>query len=122
MKNYMGKCEYCGNEYGIMAKTQAEADAEAEKQCDCRGARVAEKKRKLSEELELFIGEKADALNFAQVKPAIHDAIKVIGGMIVEDLIESATFRVDGTTITIKAGKKTKVTRKYTYEQTGEVE
>ena len=35
MDNYMGRCEYCGKEMGIMAESQEEANHIVAKECFC---------------------------------------------------------------------------------------
>ena len=42
MDNYMGRCEYCGKEIGIMAESQEEANHIVAKECFCGGAKQAE--------------------------------------------------------------------------------
>ena len=42
MDNYMGRCEYCGKEMGIMAESQEEANRIVAKECFCGGAQQAE--------------------------------------------------------------------------------
>lgn len=122
MENLIGHCEYCGTEMAVLAKTQEEANELAAEKCDCAGVRIARKKEKMAEKLDSLIGTGCEEAGFSPVERAIHDAIETIGFMIIEGLLQQAAFKVDGTTITMKAGEKTKVTRKYTYEQTGEVE
>lgn len=41
VKSMMGKCEYCGAEIGVIAKSQAEANELASEKCDCSSARTA---------------------------------------------------------------------------------
>lgn len=122
MENLMGKCEYCGTEIGVIAQTQAEANEMAAEKCDCAGVRIARKKECMKEKLDELIGAGSGVAGFTPVERAVHDAIETIGFMAIEGQMQAASFKVDGTTITIKAGEKTKVTRKYTYEQSGEVE
>ena len=122
MKNMMGKCEYCGTEIGVMAKTQAEANELASEKCSCSGVAKAKKKAAMKSKLASLIGPACTELGFNPVEQAVYDAIETVGLMVVEGLMQKVTFNVDGTTISITPGKKIKVTRKYTYEQTGEVE
>lgn len=121
MENMMGKCEYCGAEIGVMAETQAEANKMAEEKCACAGVRSARKKEMMKEKLDSLIGQDCSA-EFNPVEKAVHDAIETIGLMLVDGIIRKASFTVDGTTITLKTGKKIEVTRRRIYEQTGEIE
>lgn len=122
MKNMMGRCEYCGAEIGVMAETQAEADEIASEKCDCYGGRIAEKKRRMSECLRELAGESCEELGFRPVEDEIFTTIEQIAHMIIEGRIQNAVFKVNGTVITIKGGEKVKASRKYTYEQNGEIE
>lgn len=121
MENMMGKCEFCGNEFGVMANSQAEADRIAAKECQCAGGRTARKKEKMIENLNSLIGQNCSN-EFAPVEVAVHDAIETIGLMIVDGQMQEATFKVDGTAVSLKNGRKIKVTRRRIYEQTGEIE
>ena len=122
MENMMGKCEYCGTEIGVMAKTQAEANELASEKCSCAGVTKARKKTVMKNYLARFIGSACTEMGFNPVEQAVYDAIETVGLMVVDGLMQKATFNVDGTTISITAGKKIKVKRTYTYEQTGEIE
>ena len=57
VKSMMGKCEYCGAEIGVIAKSQAEANELASEKCDCSSARTAQKKRMLAEKLKELAGD-----------------------------------------------------------------
>lgn len=122
MENLMGKCAYCGMEIGVIAQTQAEANEMAAKKCGCAAAKTARKIECMKERLDELIGARCEDAGFTPVETAVHDAIETIGCMAIEGALQAATFKVDGTTITIRAGKKVKVSRKYIYEQSGEVE
>ena len=76
----------------------------------------------MKERLDELIGASCEDAGFTPVETAVHDAIETIGCMAIEGALQAATFKVDGTTITIRAGEKVKVSRKYIYEQSGEVE
>lgn len=122
MENLMGRCEFCGTEMSVLAETQTEADRLAAEKCGCAGVRIARKKECMKERLDSLIGAGCEDAGFSPVERAVHDAIETIGFMAIEGQLQQAAFKVDGTTISIKAGEKTKVTRKYTYEQSEEVE
>lgn len=122
MENLMGRCEFCGTEMGALAETQTEANKLAAEKCGCAGVRIARKKECMKERLDSLIGAGCEDAGFSPVERAVHDAIETIGFMAIEGQLQQAAFKVDGTTISIKAGEKTKVTRKYTYEQSEEVE
>jgi len=122
MKNMMGECRFCGMAIGVMAETQSEANEIASKECSCAESKIEHKKDAMKERIEELAGDICVELGFSPVDPEICEEIKVIGSMIIEGKLQQASFKVDGTNITIKAGEKTKITRKYTYEQTGEIE
>lgn len=122
MATMMGKCEYCGMEIGVIAKTQAEANKMASEKCDCHGGRIAEKKRCMSERLQELAGKECGKLGFQPVEDEVFAAIERIAHMVIDGRIQSAVFKVSGTVISIKGGEKTKILRKYTYEQKEEIE
>lgn len=122
MKNLMGKCEYCDAEIGVMAETQAEANEIASEKCNCGGSGIAKKKHCMSERLQMLVGENCEELGF---RPAENEAFEIIertAYMVIEGRIQSAVFKIGGTAISIKGGEKTKISRKYTYEQAEEIE
>ena len=121
MENMMGKCEYCGTEIGVMAETQAEANEIAANQCGCAGVRMARKKESMKEKLDALIGTQCPQ-EFNPVDSLVYDTIQTVGNMVIDGVMQSATFKVDGTTITVKAGKKIEVTRRRVYEQGAEVQ
>ena len=121
MENMMGKCEYCGAEIGVMAETQAEANRMAEEKCACAGVRSARKKEMMKEKLDALIGEQCPP-EFNHVDSVVYDTILTVGYMIIDGVMQSATFKIDGTTVTVKAGKKIEVTRRRVYEQGAEVQ
>ena len=121
MENMMGKCEYCGAEIGVMAETQAEANRMAEEKCACAGVRRARKKEMMKEKLDALIGEQCPP-EFNHVDSVVYDTILTVGYMIIDGVMQSATFKIDGTTVTVKAGKKIEVTRRRVYEQGAEVQ
>lgn len=122
MKNYTGKCEYCGMEMGVMAESQKQANEIASKECDCGGGRIAEKKKMLMVNIEDLCGPECAELGFRPVGDETLQLIQRVGCMVVEARLQNATVKVDGTEVSIKGGEKIKVKRKYTYEKTGEVE
>lgn len=121
MENMMGKCEYCGTEIGVMAETQAEANEIAANQCGCSGVRMARKKESMKEKLDALIGTQCPQ-EFNPVDSLVYDTIQTVGNMVIDGVMQSATFKVDGTTITVKSGKKIEVTRRRVYEQGAEVQ
>lgn len=122
MENLVGICKYCGAQMGVLAQNQTEADRMAEEKCTCGGAKKARKKESVLKEINNIIGPGC-AEGFSPVEEAVHAAIETIGLMIVDKQLQQASFKVDGTVVTIKSGLSgIKVSRKRTYEQTGEVE
>lgn len=122
MKSMMGVCEYCGHEIGVIAESQAEANKMASEKCACGGNKVAEKKKMMKENITRLMGAKCEALGFRPVDGEIVTVVEQMGSMAIDGRIQSLSLKVDGTIINIKAGEKTKIRRKYTYEQEGEVE
>lgn len=122
MDSYIGKCEYCGNEMAIIAENQKEANDTVSKECSCGGNRKAEKKQALKDRLRELLGPGCEELNFRPVEDPVYQVIEDIGCMVIEGKIQHVTLKVDGTVVVIKGGEKTKVIRKFTYEQAGEVE
>lgn len=122
MKNLMGKCEYCDAEIGVMAETQAEANEIASEKCNCGGSGIAKKKHCMSERLQMLVGENCEELGFRPVENEAFEIIERTAYMVIEGRIQSAVFKIGGTAISIKGGEKTKISRKYTYEQAEEIE
>lgn len=122
METIMGKCKYCGMEIGVMAQTQPEADETASKECGCYGSKLAEKQKSMKECLRELVGSECESLGFRPVADEVYRVIEDTALMALDGRMQNATFKVDGTLISIKAGEKTKVKRKYTYEQDGEIE
>ena len=79
------------------------------------------KKEKLRETLKALAGDGCEDLGFSPLESVVYDAVETIGFMAIDGMLQAASIKVDGTVITIKAGEKTKVTRKFTYEKTGEI-
>lgn len=117
VKSMMGKCEYCGAEIGVIAKSQAEANEPASEKCDCSSARTAQKKRMLAEKLKELAGD-----GCRPVDTEIKEAIESIGKMVIDGRIQNVAAKVDGTVINIKGGAKVKISRKYTHEEAEEIE
>lgn len=122
MENMMGKCAYCGTEIGVMADSQAGADEAASKECGCYGSKLARKQESMKECLHELLGSGCEELGFKPVANEVYCVIENAALMALEGVVQGATFKVDGTLVSIKAGEKTKVKRKYTYEQDGEIE
>lgn len=122
MKSLMGRCEYCGAEIGVMAETQAEANEIASEKCNCGGSGIAKKKHCMSERLQMLAGESCEELGFRPVENEAFEIIERTAYMVIEGRIQSAVFKIGGTVISIKGGEKTKILRKYTYEQKEEIE
>lgn len=117
MENMMGICEYCGNEIGVIAENQQQANELASEQRSCLGQRIAQRKNKVKEKIKELTGPQCETLNFIPVDDEIRILIETLGCMAVEGRIQQVMLKIDGTIITIKSGEKTKVARKFTYEQ-----
>lgn len=126
MESLMGKCRFCGNEFGVLAEDQCAADEAASKECPCGGwDKELESKRKkfeLRQELIRLAGEGCEDLMFKPVSGEVLTKLTEIGNMIVDRKIRQATLKIDGTTFTLSGGEKIKVKRGYNYEQNGEIE
>lgn len=126
MEGLMGKCRFCGNEYGVLAEDQRAADEAASKDCGCGGwekeMEARRKKFELREELIRLAGEGCEELMFKPVSGEVLTKLTEIGNMIVDGQIRQATLKIDGTTFTLSGGEKIKVKRGYSYEQNGEIE
>ena len=122
----MGKCRFCGNEFGVLAEDQRAADEAASKDCGCGGwekeMEARRKKFELREELIRLAGEGCEELMFKPVSGEVLTKLTEIGNMIVDGQIRQATLKIDGTTFTLSGGEKIKVKRGYSYEQNGEIE
>ena len=126
MEGLMGKCRFCGNEYGVLAEDQRAADEAVSKDCGCGGwekeMEARRKKFELREELIRLAGEGCEELMFKPVSGEVLTKLNEIGNMIVDGQIRQATLKIDGTTFTLSGGEKIKVKRGYSYEQNGEIE
>ena len=126
MEGLMGKCRFCGNEFGVLAENQESADEAVSKDCGCGGWRremeARRKKFELREELIRLAGEGCEELMFKPVSGEVLTKLTEIGNMIVDGQIRQATLKIDGTTFTLSGGEKIKVKRGYSYEQNGEIE
>lgn len=122
METITGRCRFCSQEMSVIAENQAKADQMVENQCGCIGVTNERKKESMAKELDRILGAGAEKAGFSPVEKAVADAIETVGFMAIEGMLQGASFKVDGTAITIKVGEKIKVSRKYTYEQSGEIE
>lgn len=121
MQNYMGKCRFCGREVGVMAESQELANDAIERNCQCGGARLAEKKEEVRNEIEAYVGEECENEGFKPVSKEIRSLIMQIGELVAERKIRKASLAVDGTTITITGGEKVEVKRGYKYEKSTKI-
>ena len=122
VENMTGVCEYCGNEFQVLAGTQAEANKLASEQCGCSGQRTAQKKMMLKENLKKLAGPGCEELNFLPIGDDVRELIEKLGCLAIEGRVQNVSVKIDGTTISIKSGNKTKVSRKYSYEQGEDIE
>lgn len=122
MNNFMGKCQWCGREIGVMAEDQMEADRIVEATCYCGGAEIALKKEEMRIEVDRLIGEGCgETSDFKPVKNEAYGVIMNAAMATVEGTLQGASFKVDGTNIKITNSGKTKIKRDYKYERSGEV-
>lgn len=121
MQSFMGRCLYCGASVGVMAESQELADDAVSKKCQCGGARLAEKKEDVKNELEIYIGESCEEEGFRPVTKEVYGAILQIGELVAERKIRKVSLTVDGTTVSIIGGDKVKVKKGYKYEKSTEV-
>lgn len=101
MDNYMGRCEYCGKEMGIMAESQEEANHIVAKECFCGGAKQAEeierKKQELRTQLDQLTGPDCEELNFIPLPEELRDILNQIGEAVVDGKIRQITMKTYGT-------------------------
>lgn len=123
MKNFMGRCPWCGTEIGVMAEDQSEADMLAEEKCLCEAAETGRNKEKMADEVDRLIGRDCtkEDNELLPVEKDVYTIIFDAAMLAVEGVIEGAVFKVDGTNITIKSGTKTTIKRERKYVRTGEV-
>lgn len=122
MKNFMGKCQWCGREIGVMAEDQLEADRIVEATCYCEGAEIALKKEEMRIEVDRLIGEGCgETSDFKPVNNEAYGVIMNAAMATVEGTLQGASFKVDGTNIKITNSGKTKIKRDYKYERSGKV-
>lgn len=123
METMIGRCEYCGAEQTVIAESQEDADRQVMESCGCPGAEIGEKKKKLQRTLDEVAGEFAPDNGFNALKPEVFAAIMTIGGYTVEGKVSKATFKVDGTNITIANNNgKVSAYRTVTHKQGGSIE
>lgn len=126
MESIMGRCRFCGNEFGVLAENQESADEAVSEDCGCGGwekeMEAGRKKFELREELIRLAGEGCEELRFRPVADEVLTELTHIGSMVVDGQIRRATLKIDGTTFTMSGGEKIKVKRGYNYEDGGEIE
>ena len=81
------------------------------------------KKKQVTEQLDVLIGELAPDNGWDPVRPAVFDTISEVAYRIAEDRIGSCTMRVDDTTLKISRNKgKIDIVRTKTIRQGGSIE
>lgn len=122
-QNFIGRCRNCGREQSTITSSQEAADRMVTESCDCRGGDVPEKKILMHRQLKTLCGEEAPEYGFDAVDPNTYDRIVEIADLVVEGKIQTATFKVDGTTISMSnAGGKIRAKRSQKIEQGGNIE
>lgn len=108
MEQMTGTCMYCGQTRLVFADIQANADMIATEECSACDNPV-KKTKQLLENLDSLLGERAIDYGMPAVDEETLDVIKDAGCQIISGNIEAATFKVKGTTVSIRG---TSVTRK----------
>ncbi len=123
MKNFIGRCNNCGREQSTFAVSQKIADRMVTENCDCKGGDIKEKRILMHRQLNTLCGEEAPDYGFEAVRPGTYDVILDIADLVVEGKIQTATFKIDGTTISMSnAGGKIRAKRSQKIEQGGNIE
>lgn len=108
MEQMIGTCMYCGQTRLVYADSQDNADMIATEECGTCDNPVKRRKQ-LFENLDSLLGERAIDYGMPAVDEETLDVIKDAGSEIISGNIEAATFKVKGTTVSIRG---TVVTRK----------
>ena len=108
MEQMTGTCMYCGQTRLVYADTQDRADMIATEECGACDNPI-KKTKQLFENLDSLLGERAIDYGMPAVEEETLEVIKDAGCQIINGNIEAATFKVKGTTVSIRG---TAVTRK----------
>ena len=103
MSEITGTCVYCGQTKMVDAKTQDDADRIATQECTCDNP--TKKAHQCHENIEQICGESSADYGMELVVEEVIDVIKDAGTMCTNGLIESATFRLNDSTVAIKCIK-----------------
>lgn len=121
MENYLGKCQYCGNEQPILAESQETADEQVSNRCDCGRASTAQKKARLMERINYIAkGEYSPA--FEQLTEPQIKMLRQGGQDVIDGKCQAVILVVEDSKIKIWAdGEKFKVKRSGSREEAVEV-
>lgn len=108
MKQMTGTCMYCGQTRFVYADSQDRADTIATEECGACDNPI-KKTKLLFENIDRLLGETAPDYGMPIIDEEAIDMIKDVGSLLISGKIESATFKVKGTTVSIR---EQSVTRK----------
>lgn len=106
-----GYCEYCGQARMVRANTEEEANYIATRNCSCEGAEIEAKVEAAEAALEYV----AQSENMCRIEGELLTLIRATIPYIVEGSIDSVSFKLSDSILSIKAGKKIKIKRKRDY-------
>ena len=121
MENYLGKCQFCGNEQPIMADSQIDADEQVSNGCDCGQASAAQKKAKLMERINYIAAGKYNPA-FSELTEEQTKMLRQGGRDVVSGICQAITFDVEDSKVKIWTdGEKFKVKRSGSREEVTEI-
>lgn len=103
MKEMTGTCPFCGQTQMVQAEDQQEADMIAARHCVCDNnlKRIA----LLEDNIDALCGEEIKKLGMDIVTEEVIDTIKGAGALCIYGHIDTASFRIADSSITIKKTK-----------------
>lgn len=123
VKNYMGRCRYCGREQLVIAHDAAEADFMVTRECSCHEGNLEDQLNQMHFHLQRLIGEEAPESGFEAAPQEIIDRCIEVADLVVMNKIQQATLIFDNTKLTMKNnGKKTSIYRQKQIAQGGEIQ
>ena len=103
MEQMTGTCLFCGQTRLVEAEDQNEANRIASENCTCDNN--LKRVRQCSDNIEKICGETAKEFGLDIVTEEVIDSLKDTGKLCVFDYLQSATFRLTDSTISIKQTK-----------------
>ena len=111
MKELTGTCYFCGQTQMVKAENKLEADKAAAENCSCDNK--MKRARQCADNITTITGEEAQDIGMEKVPEEVISQLIEVGSLIVGGDIESASFKLQDSTITIKKTKEgTSVSRR----------